>query len=370
MTLNELKDSAILYDKKLPSFGYILLILSGFLAFSLLVWSIKVTKPYICKGQGTTQSINKTYIMPTYTGEVTEISVEEGSYVNEGDLIARVKSTDISLQQEQISGQIEIYKEQKKQYEKLLKSIQDDTNYFDETSPADQSYYYQYENYKSQIAQNTLDTSTYQSYGYTDAQIQILIDQNQGKIDQIYYSALQSVADKITELNNNISNYENQLDALGNGEDAYCLYAATSGIVHMDNAYKKGMVVSAGSAIGSIANENDEYEIVAYITLNDRPLIHEGDSCTIAVSGLTQSIYGTLTGTVEKIESDVTTLNGGDGNSSSFFKIHVTPDNTYLVSKTGEKVNLSNGMSVETRVIYDEVTYFNYVMESLGVLTR
>lgn len=308
--------------------------------------------------------------MATYTGEITEIAVEEGSFVNEGDLVARVRSTDISLQQEQISGQIEICKVQKSQYEKLVKLIRDNTNYFDETDPDDQSYFYQFENYKSQIAQNTFDASTYQNYGYTEIQIEMLIDQNQGKVDQVYYSTLQSVSDKITELENNISNYENQLEALGSGEDAYCLYAATSGIVHMDNAYKKGMVVSAGSAIGSIANENDEYEITTYIALNDRPLIHEGDSCTIAVSGLTQSIYGTLKGTVNQIESDITTINGSDGSSNSYFKIHVIPENTYLVSKTGNKVSLSNGMSVETRVIYDEVTYFEYVMESLGVLTR
>jgi hypothetical protein len=33
-------------------------------------------------------------------------------------------------------------------------------------------------------------------------------------------------------------------------------------------------------------------------------------------------------------------------------------------------VSLSNGMSVETRIQYDEITYFEYVMEALGVLVR
>lgn len=369
-SIQNLTDSRVLYQKEFPYFGYILLFIISFLLLILATWSTQATKPYVCRGTGTTQSSNKTYIMPSYTGELTELAVTEGSYVNAGDLVARIKSTDINLQQEQISGQIEVYQEQKRQYERLLKCIQDDTNYFDETVPADQSYYYQYESYKSQVEQYKFDASTYISYGYTDAQIQTAIDQNQGKVNQVYYSTLQATADKIKELETNISNAEIQLKALGNGEDAYCLYAATAGIVHMDNLYKKGMVVSAGSAIGSIANEKDEYEIVAYITLNDRPLIHEGDACTVAVSGLTQSIYGTLKGTVEQIESDVTTISGSDGSSTSYFKIHVVPEQTYLISKQGNKVSLSNGMSVETRVIYDEVTYFNYVLESLGVLTR
>ena len=45
------------------------------------------------------------------------------------------------------------YKKQKSQYEKLVKSIQDDKNYFSETDIDDQPYYYQYETYKSQVAQ-------------------------------------------------------------------------------------------------------------------------------------------------------------------------------------------------------------------------
>ena len=43
---------------------------------------------------------------------------------------------------------------------------------------------------------------------------------------------------------------------------------------------------------------------------------------------------------------------------------------TYVVSRSGDKVDLSNGMSVTARVEYDQVTYFEYAMEALGVLFR
>ena len=49
------------------------------------------------------------------------------------------------------------------------------------------------------------------------------------------------------------------------------------------------------------------------------------------------------------------------------FKIRILPEMDYLVSKTGDKVNLSNGMTVEARIIYDKMTYFDYVLEKLGV---
>ena len=71
------------------------------------------------------------------------------------------------------------------------------------------------------------------------------------------------------------------------------------------------------------------------------------------------------TGTVTSIDSDVTASSSG-----SYYKMTITPDSTYVVSNSGDKVDLSNGMSVTARVEYDQLTYFEYAMEALGVLFR
>ena len=125
------------------------------------------------------------------------------------------------------------------------------------------------------------------------------------------------------------------------------------------------MVLSAGSPLATVASENDDLEIVAMVTVNDRPLLHVGDPCKIAITGLSEYSYGTLTGTVTAIDSDVTT-----STSASYYKMTIKPDSTYVVSRSGDKVDLSNGMSVTARVEYDQVTYFEYAMEALGVLFR
>ena len=90
-----------------------------------------------------------------------------------------------------------------------------------------------------------------------------------------------------------------------------------------------------------------------------------GDPCKIAITGLSEYSYGTLTGTVTSIDSDVTSSTSG-----SYYKMTIKPDATYVVSRSGDKVDLSNGMSVTARVEYDQVTYFEYAMEALGVLFR
>ena len=363
--LYELQDRRIMMDRKLPPYGYILiLIVTAFLAF-LVVWSVKTPRVYVSQVSGTVQSSNKTYIMSSYSGSITELNISEGSYVNEGDLIAHIKSSDIDMQQSNLESQLEIYNTQLSQYNKLLRSVQDDTNYFSETSEADQPYYYQYETYKSQVAQKTFDASAYQAAGYTDAQIQTLMDQNQSEVEALYYSTMQSISQNITSVQSNIDNIQAQIDALNTGANDYYIYAPTSGVIHMDTPYKVGMVLSAGSALATVASENDEMEVVCYVTVSERPLMHVGDPCKIAITGLSEYSYGTITGTVTAIDSDITS-----SSSTSYYKMTVKPDASYVVSKSGDKVDLSNGMSVTARVEYDEVTYFEYAMEALGVMFR
>ena len=363
--ITELQDRRIMMEKKLPPFGYALILLTAALMLFLVVWSTKNNRTYVSQSSGTVQAANKTYIMSSYSGSITELNVSEGSYVNEGDLIAHIKSTDLDMQQDSIQSQLDIYKKQKSQYEKLVKSIQDDKNYFSETDIDDQPYYYQYETYKSQVAQKAFDASPYQAAGYSDEQIKALMEQNQSEVEALYYSTLQSISASLTSVQSNIDNLQSQLDALNTGANDYYIYAPTSGVIHMDTPYKVGMVLSAGTPLATVASENSNLEVVACVTLSDRPLLHVGDPCKIAITGLSEYSYGTLTGTVTSIDSDVTASSSG-----SYYKMTIAPDSTYVISNSGDKVDLSNGMSVTARVEYDKLTYFEYAMEALGVLFR
>ena len=363
--LSDLQDRRIMMDKKLPPYGYAFVILTGLFMIFLVIWSTQTNRIYVSQNSGVVQAANKTYIMSSYSGSITELNIAEGSYVNEGDLIAHIKSTDLDMQQDSIQSQLDIYKKQKSQYEKLVKSIQDDKNYFSETDIDDQPYYYQYETYKSQVAQKAFDASPYQAAGYSDEQIKALMEQNQSEVEALYYSTLQSISSSLTSVQSNIDNLQSQMDALSTGANDYYIYAPTSGVIHMDTPYKVGMVLSAGTPLATVASENSDLEVVAYVTLNDRPLLHVGDPCKIAITGLSEYSYGTLTGTVTSIDSDVTASSSG-----SYYKMTITPDSTYVISNSGDKVDLSNGMSVTARVEYDKLTYFEYAMEALGVLFR
>lgn len=366
-SISELKDSSLLFEKTLPPFGYIIITVIAVLLIAVVIWSIKTPKTYVIKSSGMVESVNKNYVMSSYTGEINEMYIEEGSYVEKGDTLFTVKSTELDLQDEQIDGQIGVYMQKTEQLRKLEKSIMDGENYFNINIDDDRQYYNQYEAYINQIKQNQVDTSTYKSYGYSDEQIEAELLKNTAKVSEIYYSTLKTVNETILQYEDEIKKLKIQHDAILNGQSEYQVLANTSGIVHMMSDYKSGMVVQAASAIGSIANENDEYLVTAYLSVNDMPRTKIGDSVDVEISGLTQSIYGTIGGVVTSIDSDISLSQDGE---KSYFKATIKLDNGYLVSTKGNKVNISNGMAVEARIIYDELSYFDYVMESIGVLTR
>ena len=298
--LDELQDRRIMMDKKLPPYGYALIILTGFLMVYLLLWSTKNYRTYVSQSTGTVQAANKTYIMSSYSERHhQELNVSEGSYVNEGDLIAHIKSTDLDIQTEKLrepAGPLQ--KAEEPVREDWSSPSRTTRSYFSETDIDDQPYYYQYETYKSQVAQNTFDAAPYQAAGYSDEQIKTLMEQNQSTVENLYYSTLQSISANLTSIQSNIDSIQSQLDALNTGANDYYIYAPTSGVIHMDTPYKVGMVLSAGSPLATVASENSDLEVVAYATVNDRPLIHVGDPCKIAITGLSEYSYGSLTGTV------------------------------------------------------------------------
>lgn len=364
-TLDQLRDSRLMFDKKVPAFGYMLLLIVTIFLAGAVIWSIRTPKAYMIIAQGTVTNSGSNYVMSGYTGEIGECNMQEGQLVEKGDILFTIKSTDYDMQQEQLEENRAAYEKQISQYELLVKSIKDDRNYFDASNSEDNLYYSTYEAYKSQIAQNRLDTNAYKSYGYTDEQIASELEKNQGKISEVYYSAIQSAENAIQQANIQISAIDAQLSAIDSGQAEYSVKATASGKLHLLADYKSGMVVQAAGTVATITPENAETIMEAYVSTGDMARMHEGDTVQIAVDGLTESVYGNIKGRVEQIDSNLTTQESENG-TASVFKIRILPEVDYVISKSGEKVDLTNGMTVQARIEYDKITYFNYVLEKLG----
>ena len=361
--LYELKDSSLLYEKDMPAFGYLLLVLLFLLIAAVTVWGTKTTKPYIVKGTGTVESPNRNYVMTPFTGEISGVVIREGDHVEKGDELFSVKSTESEVQSKQIDNQKQIYEKEIGQYDKLVRSIKNNTNYFNSSSSDDSLFYNRYEEYKSQVKQQTVDSKTLKDYGYTDNQIKEELKKNDSKKSELYYAAIREAETAKEQIQAELNILNAQADALSTGAEDYTVKASASGTIHMLGDYKDGMVVQTASPVASISTENDEFYIVANVAASDRSRIDEGNKVSIEVLGLQQNIYGTINGKIIEIDSDVS--NTGDGDA--YFKIRVEPERYYLINKEGNKVNLSPGLQTEVRITYDEITYFKYVFDALGV---
>lgn len=369
-SLEELKDSRLLFDKNPPAFGYMFILIVTVFLVAAVIWSVKTPKIYTIQAQGTVSNEDANYVMCTYTGEISDCNLKEGMIVEKGDVLFKVKSTDYDVQEEQLLLNKESYEKKIKKYELLVKSIKDDRNYFDENNSEDALYYSAYESYKAQVEQNTIDTSAYAAYGYSEEQIEAEIEKNQGKIVQVYYDAIKSAETSIEEARNQIESIEAQLSAVKSGQNEYAVTATASGVLHLLNSYKDGMVVQTTQSVATITPDNSDSIIEAYVSTSDMARMKEGDSVQIVIDGLAQNVYGTISGTVKQIDSNVTAQSNNDGSTTQAFKVLIAMDNNYVVSKSGDKINVTNGMTAVARISYDKVTYFNYILEKLGLKTR
>ena len=236
-SLDELKDSQIMFDKDLPPFGYMIISIFAVLLVGTLIWSMHASKAYMVRAQGTVTSSDSNYVMSSYTGEIKESFLEEGKLVSEGDVLFVVNSVEYDLQQEQLQSSKENYEKQEKQYDKLIKSIKDYQNYFDAGNPDDSLYYNTYETYKSQVEQSEVDTSMYKAYGYSDEQIQNELVKGQEKKSELYHTAIQSAENAKKEIENQLSSVNSQLSALGNGKTEYEIKATSTGVLHLLSDY-------------------------------------------------------------------------------------------------------------------------------------
>lgn len=366
-SLDEIKDSRLLYEKKVPAFGFILLLIVAAFMGGLGVWAYKTPKVSVIKAAGTISSAKKNYVMSPYTGEILGADYEEGKVVKEGDVLFKIKSTDLNLQLQQLQSNKELIEKRVELYKKYVQSLETETNMFSVSDELESPFYNKYESYVNQTEQVTVNEELLKGYGYSKEDIDKEYEKAESKKKQIYYTELNSANDSISELTSQVETINIQIESINSGIAEYEVKAPTSGVVHIMDKFTEGMVIQTGQKVASIATNEDDFEIIATVSEADATKIHKGDKVDIAINGLTSSVYGTISGKIISKDTDVSISQTNTG-TVSYFKLKIKPDYDYVISKAGDKVDLTNGMGVETRIKYDKVTYLNYVLDAIGLI--
>lgn len=363
--LSELRDSRLLYDKNPPKFMFYVIGITFLLVAAVVTASIFLHKPYVVKASGIITNGEKSHIIANISGTITKVNLKEGAYVKKGDPLIEFDNVQTKTQVQQADDLIKYYKTQLSLYDKCIMELQKGKNTFNKKDPSQLPFYNTIELARTKMKQYDVSDDEYRAMGYTDDQIKAQQKQNNAQKNSIKLQTISELETQRSQIMNEMSSAQTQRDGYARLLSSYILTAPQSGIVHLSIPVNNGMTLQAGTTIGTIAGgKNGSLELETYIEAQDRAKIKTGETVDIAISGISQSDYGTLKGKIQKIDTDAT-VNQEKGTVT--FKAIITPKTTTLTDKHGDKVNIKPGMVAEAHILYEDTTWFNWVLEQIGI---
>ncbi len=381
-TFPELKESKLIYDRKTPSFGVIMTLMTLIFLIAAIVWAALSVKTYVVKATGLVTDENKLNIMNTVSAEVKTINVVEGQTVKQGDILLTLDGYQVELQIQQLSAMVELYQTRAHNTNKLVAFVNgyllDDAttqvNPFDADDPSTSKLYADAETFISYVKSQQEAASgnqggTTPDEGGTDGGTDGGTETEpftQEKLDEVkgQYLSQQGIYSSLDEYMAQVTQYNSQIAMYSDSLEQYTVRATQDGVIHLTAGLTVGTMLQAGTLLGNITSGNqDNLQFDTTVSATDRSKLTVGSTVEIAVGGVMQTDYGVLTGKVTAISTDSTQTE--DGNV--YYVVTVRPDSTQLTDKKGNKVNLTVGMIGEVRIKYDQTTWLNWMIEQIGI---
>jgi multidrug efflux pump subunit AcrA (membrane-fusion protein) len=366
-TLSELTDSRLLFDKNPPKFLFLTVAIVLLLLSGTIIASIHIHKPYVVKTSGMVTSTDKTSITVNVQGTIITMNLKEGQNVKVGDTIMTFDDSQTRLQMQQFAEEANYYNNQISLYNQCIKEINSGTNTFNKNDSNQAVFYFQIQLMQSQMAQYTVSDDQYKSEGYTADQIQLQQAQNAAQRNNAKYQTISNLETQREQLEEEKESAGTQRDEYNNLLSEYIVKAPQSGVVHLNASIKPGMILQAGTDIGTISvDAPTDLTVETYVSAQDRSKVNINSSAQIAVSGISQSDYGILDGKITAIDTDATV---DQSKGTVYYKAEIKPDKTILKNKNGQTVNLKSGMVTQANIQYEDSTWFNWALEEIGFKT-
>ena len=340
--LSKLSDSRLQYMRNPPKFTYIFVPIVIMIVAGTIVWSAFAVKAEEIQTSGIITVSDKYPVMVEVTGTVSEIISNEGDVLISGDVIFKLDTSEVEI----TIGKLESDR----------RFLEDRISYIDKFIT---------ETYK------TLPSQPFKNEG-DQREFYILFEKylldkknlvNPDQIEQLNYQMRSSLLADNSNCISNLTEVQANLESYKLLLSKYTVTAKGSGILHYDSRFTSGTFIQAGSLLGSISGSDNKKIIEMYISSGDRSKLEVGQECRFTVDGLAQTEYGSLGGKILSISSDAIVQQG----SGVFFRVTVEFDVDHISDSKGNKISITNGMTVRVWVTYEKITYLKYFMEQLGL---
>lgn len=129
-----------------------------------------------------------------------------------------------------------------------------------------------------------------------------------------------------------------------------------------------GKAAAAGAQVLSIipGSEEGEFIVRSYVENKDIAKIHEGMEVSYEIAAYPAKEYGTMKGTVTFVSADLKVNNNG----SAYYVVETSVDASKLRNHSGEEATLKVGMLCETRIVVEEKSVLEVLVEKLFHFTK
>ncbi|HEL2217502.1 TPA: HlyD family efflux transporter periplasmic adaptor subunit [Streptococcus suis] len=214
-------------------------------------------------------------------------------------------------------------------------------------------------------------TSSIQGKGTEIESLQSSIREMERSYNDPTSQAYNTYAQLISELgtaraanNKSITELEANLGIATGQDRGLTVSASSDGTLHYVTPLKQGMSVQQNQTVAEIAGSDREAYVEAFVLATDISRVTVGAEVDIAITGVNSQKFGTLKGAVTQIDSGTITQEIQNGNVS-FYKVVVALEELTL-KKDEEIVVLQKDMPVEARIVYDNETYLDWILELLS----
>lgn len=423
--MKEMSDSTEVYGTRPhPFFVIFIYMILGMMAAAfawMYFWKLDV----VVKSNGTFKMEEMLFnVSSSATGMVKECSLSEGEYVQAGDVL-------VCVEHGKEDASLEIYEKQLSDTNDRLAMMNAYMKYLeqgeDEMSALSQNQYYsEFANRKEILSVNKqMVTTDYDNQVLVCQQnissINKSIEYYQGQKDKytkelenaestqsaVIEQQIVSIEGNLLTLNGSLEEAKSQLLSVQNGtknlsaqnailteknlvaselltyesKKAECesnietlksyiakcdIKAETDGYISVITQLKTGDYVQEGTAICRIIpKESDSYYAEVYISNQDIGKIEVGQAVKFEIATYPSSEYGYFTGTVETISRDIKV---DQSTGSAFYLAKIKCDAADLHNKNGDSVHIMNGMACQAKVITDEQSVLEYVLEKIDLL--
>ena len=140
--------------------------------------------------------------------------------------------------------------------------------------------------------------------------------------------------------------------------------AATAGIVKNVKVTTIGGVLRAGDEMMQIVPVDDALIIEAKVPPSDIARVHEGLPATVRLDPFDYTIYGAIKGQVIYVSADTLKESTAKG-EETYYRVHVRPDSSPVVSTTGRKLDVLPGMTAQLDIRTGDRTLMDYLLKPL-----